>query len=462
MQVYKRKPGEEQPHLAAGPFKIRIPFIHYRFEAAECIQAITLSVVTISMIPLLQQYLGLPYEVAVAFIIVCGLGNMIPSLLGTPLVPGWITPAIPLVVLFLGDYEPGPEAIQALVAVQLLVFLIFAILGITRLGGKIVNIVPNSLKSGIVMGAGLAALLGEIEAGGRLMESPISIITGGLLTAYLMFSTSFKEMRANSAWVRFISNYGMVPAIIIAIIIGILTSEFPVPDVKWGLVSPAFGEMWNYLPFTVGFPSLDTFALALPTAIIAYVIAYGDIIVGDTLVTKMDAIRSDEIIDNDPNRVHLVTALRNLLHALFAPYVGLAGPVWTAATATVLERYTFGKNAMESIFSGSGTFMVANFIALFLLPLMTFFQPVLPIALSLTLLVTGFLCIQVGMEQAKTSTERGVAGVVAVVLAIHGAAYGLVVGIVLYLVIQKTQFRKTPQSNTQDKAASDSIQRPSE
>jgi hypothetical protein len=30
------------------------------------------------------------------------------------MIPGWITPGIPVVLLFLSDYEPGPEAIQAL------------------------------------------------------------------------------------------------------------------------------------------------------------------------------------------------------------------------------------------------------------------------------------------------------------------------------------------------------------
>lgn len=123
---YKRKEGKEQPYWPAGPFKIRLPFVHYRFETAECIQAIVLSVVTISMIPLLQQHLGVPYDVAMAFIIVCGIGNMMGALLGTPFIPGWITPAIPLVVLFLGDFEPGPEAIQAMFALQFLVFLIFS------------------------------------------------------------------------------------------------------------------------------------------------------------------------------------------------------------------------------------------------------------------------------------------------------------------------------------------------
>lgn len=41
------------------------------------------------------------------------------------------------------------------------------------------------------------------------------------------------------------------------------------------------------------------------------------------------------------------------------------------------------------------------------------------------------------MEQIRTPAEQGVAGVTAVVLAIHGAAYGLITGIVLYILIEK-------------------------
>ncbi|KKB44475.1 solute carrier family 23 protein [Bacillus thermotolerans] len=445
---YKRKEGKEQPYWPAGPFKIRLPFVHYRFETAECIQAIVLSVVTISMIPLLQQHLGVPYDVAMAFIIVCGIGNMMGALLGTPFIPGWITPAIPLVVLFLGDFEPGPEAIQAMFALQFLVFLIFFLLGITGLGSKMVDIVPNSLKAGIVIGAGLAALIGEIQPGGRLMETPVSIIIGTLVAFYVMFSDPFKRIRQNNRVARVISNYGMVPGILIAIFIGLAVSEYPMPNIEWGIISPAFGEMWAYLPFSVGMPGFDVFVLAIPTALIAYIIAYGDIIVGDTLIERTDQMRKDETIDNNLNRVHLITGLRNLLHALFAPYPGLAGPIWTAATATVIERYTFGRKAMDSIFSGTGTFHIANFLALFLLPLASFFQPVLPIALSLSLLVTGYVCVQVGMEQIRTPAEQGVAGVTAVVLAIHGAAYGLVAGIVMYLLIEKVFTRKQQRKNT--------------
>lgn len=437
MQIYHRKPGSEQPFWPVGPFKVRLPFIHYRWEISEMLQALIMFVVSVGMIPLLEQYLGLPYDVALAYVIVCGIGFMLPALLGVPLVPGWITPAIPVVVLFLGDFEPGVEAIQAMFALQFLVFLIFAILGLTGLGSALVRMVPNSLKAGIIIGVGIAAIMGEIEEGGRLAQTPISITIGSLVSAFLVFSIAFKGWVERHAIARFIANYGIVPGMIIAIGIGWLTGEYEVPSVQWGITSPGFGEMWQYLPFTVGFPGVDIFMLAIPTALVAYVIAFGDIVVGRSLMARIDHLRQDEEIDYDMNRVHHVTAIRNGIHAFFAPYPGLAGPIWTAVTATIAERYKNGPKAMESIYSGGGTFWITGFLALFLLPLVSLFQPILPIALSLTLILTGYICLMVGLEQASSTVERGVGGTTAVVLAVYGAGWGLAAGVLLYLFIEK-------------------------
>ena len=89
------------------------------------------------------------------------------------------------------------------------------------------------------------------------------------------------------------------------------------------------------------------------------------------------------------------------MHAFLAPWPGLAGPLWTAAHATVAERYAMGRKSMESIYSGGGTFWMSGLLALLALPLVTLFKPVLPIALSLTLVLTAYICIMVGMEQLK-------------------------------------------------------------
>ncbi|WP_227937655.1 solute carrier family 23 protein [Alkalihalobacillus deserti] len=450
MAIYNRKEGQEQPYWALGPFKIRLPFVHYRWEKPEFIQALIMFIVSLGMIPLLQEFLGLPYQVALAYTFIGGFAFMLPSFLGVAMVPGWITPAIPVVLLYLGNFEPGPEAIQALFALQFLVFLIFFVLGITKLGEKLVNLVPNSLKAGILMGAGIAALMGEISTGGRLMNTPISLIIGSLVAFYLLFSLSFKILVNKNNIAKNIANYGLVPAMVIAMLIGWSMSEYPVPNIEWGITNPAFGEMWSYLPFAVGFPGLDFFLMAVPTAIIAYIIAFGDIIVGKTLLQSADEVRKDEKIDSDVSRVHVVTAIRNLIHAFFAPYPGLAGPLWTPIQATVVERYKYGRKAMDSIHSGMGTFWIAGFLALFILPLVSMFQPVLPIALSLTLIITGYVCVSLGIEQVTTTIERGVAGIMAIVLAVHGATYGLIAGIVLYFLIEKTTLFKQKEQRIEE------------
>ncbi|WP_210396099.1 solute carrier family 23 protein [Motiliproteus sediminis] len=437
MALTERKYGEEHPYWAAGPFKIRLPFIHYRWEMAETIQAMIMFVVAMAMIPLLEKYLGLPYDVALAYVVVCGIGFMLPNLLGTPFVPGWITPAIPVVLLFIGDFEPGPDAIKALVALQLVVTFIFFFLGVTRLGTKLVNLFPSSMKAGILLGAGIAAITGEISEGGRLATTPYALSIGFAVTAYMLFSLSFRDLIEKHRWAKIISSYGMVPGTLIAMAIGWVIAEYPLPDVQFGLSSPAFGEMWNYLPWTIGFPDLELFWLAVPTAIIAYIIAFGDIIVGQSLLDRVDHLRPDEKIEVNVDRVHIVTGIRNLIHSLFAPYPGLAGPLFTGAMATIAERYRYGRGAMDTIYSGAGVFWIVGFIALFMLPLVTLFKPVLPIALSITLLITGYLCISVAVEQVDNATAMGVAGTMGVVLAVYGAAWGLAAGVVLYFIIEK-------------------------
>ncbi|WP_416886434.1 xanthine/uracil/vitamin C permease [Marinospirillum sp.] len=434
--LLKRKHGEEHPYWPAGPFKIRLPFIHYRWETAETIQALVMFVVAMGMIPLLERYLGLPYDVALAYVVVCGIGFMLPNLLGVPFVPGWITPAIPVVLLYLGDFEPGPDAIVALVALQLVVAFVFLFMGVTRLGSTLVNNIPNSIKAGILLGAGIAAISGEISIGGRLHNTPISLIIGGLVTAYVLFSLSFRDWTEKHRWAKLIAGYGMVPGMLLTMIIGWSVKEYPLPDIEWGVNVPAFGEIWNWLPFTLGFPTLAMMAAAIPTAIIAYIIAFGDIIVGQSLIKRVDHLRPDEKIEVNVDRVHLITGIRNAIHAFFAPYPGLAGPLFTGVMATIAERYRYGRNAMDTIYSGAGVFWIVGFIALFLLPLVTVFRPVLPIALSITLLITGYLCIAVAVEQIDNATSMGVAGVMGVVLATHGAAWGLGAGLVMYFLIE--------------------------
>ena len=295
----QREYGQEHPFWPLGPFKLRLPFIHYRWEFPEMIQAFLMFVVSLGMIPLLQQYLGLPYEAALAGVVICGIGFMLPALMGVPLVPGWITPAIPVVLLYLQNFEPGPEAVKAMVALQIEVCVIFLVLGITGLGDKLVTLIPNSLKCGIIIGAGIAAMMGELKAGGRVSNAPFSILMGAMIAAYILFSLSFKSVVLRSRAAKIISNFGMVPGIVVAMLIGWVIGEFPLPDIQWGITKPDFGLLFSHLAFNVGWPDWNMFLLAAPTAVIAYVIAFGDILVGFTLVKRADHQRPDEVIENN-------------------------------------------------------------------------------------------------------------------------------------------------------------------
>lgn len=437
--------GQEHPFWPLGPFKVRLPFVHYPWAWPEAIQGLFLFVVNLSMIPLLQQYFGVPYDVALAYCVVTALCLMLPVLLGVPLMPGWITPAIPVVLLYLQAFEPGVDALRGMIALQIEVFLIFLILGITGMGSKLVALIPNSLKSGIIIGAGIAALAGELKVGGRIDSTPISIMIGAIISAYILFSLSFKSTIANNRFAKMLANMGMITGLLVAMVVGWVVGEYPLPTIEWGITQPNFAGLPQYFLFNVGMPDMNMFLLALPTALIAYMIAFGDILVGKALCERVDEIRPDEKIDANVSRVHLVTGIRNGIHAVFAPWPGLAGPLWTAAHATVAERYALGRKAMDTIYSGSGAFWLINLLAIFILPLVSLFKPVLPIALSLTLILTAYICIMVGMGALQNATERGVAGIVAVTLSMpdpKSTIYASIIGLILYFLIERPRANK--------------------
>lgn len=440
--LIRREFGQEQPYWRMGMFKIRLPFIHYPLELAEAVQAVVMFVVGLALIPLLQTYLGMSFEIALTVTILFMATLLLPALLGAPLAPGFITPAVPLVVVYLSAFDPGPEAIQALVALHIVVAAIFLLLGVTKMASKLISNIPVSVKGGILLGAGIAALMGEIGEGGRFLDTPLSIGIGALVIAYTLFSASFRLFCSRSRLGVMIANYGLVPGLLIAIGVGWAVGEYPLPSIEWGITPLKLNDLWQLLPFTIGWPTLDMFITAIPVAIISYVIAYGDIVVGDSVIERADKTRPDEVIDADNDRLHVITGIRNVLHALFIPQPGQGGPIFTALTASIATRYEFGRRAMESVYSGMGTFYLVGFFALFAMPLVSLFQPVLPIALSLTLLVTGYLCMVVGMQQVSTAEQYAVAGVTGVVLATQGAAWGILAGIVLHLLVERTTLRR--------------------
>jgi ABC-type microcin C transport system permease subunit YejB len=107
---------------------------------------------------------------------------------------------------------------------------------------------------------------------------------------------------------------------------------------------------------------------------------------------------------------------------------------------------------MDSLFGGMASFRLGTFTGYFLAPIVTLVKPILPIALSLTMLIQGYVAVRVGILKARTFNDLGVAGVVGAVLVSRGAAYAFGVGIVLCVLIYgRDFFRRWPTYNkTQD------------
>ena len=431
--------GGLQPGIGLGPFVLRIPGVHYRLEKIEAIEAVIMCAACLSAIPAMTQVLGIPSELAWSMVIINGILYNLHSLLGDPVIPGWITPSIPITIAYLMTFESVEERIQALIAVQLMVAALFLLLGGTGLAKKIVTAVPATLKGGILLGAGFSAVYGEFT--GRVTLYPVTICTATLVLYFLLFSRRFGALRRRSKGWHMVGNLAMVLAFLLAIILGPLAGELTWPALELGTLIklpdlPAI--LRTVTLFGVGFPPAALFAKGLATAVVIYIIAFSDFITADVLVSDAAPVRPDEVVDLNANRSNLICALRNGVEAIFCPYINMSGPMWSAAYTMTVERYKNGRDKMDSIWSGCGTFRLFTCLGVMLYPVYSLLLPMLPVALSLSMMIQGYICVSLAMRFCKTDMERGIAGSMGAVLAAKGSLWGLAVGVLLYLLLNST------------------------
>ena len=79
--------------------------------------------------------------------------------------------------------------------------------------------------------------------------------------------------------------------------------------------------MSQFSALGVGWPSIGTLAAAASLAIVAYVLAFGDILVLEALIDDANKARPDEKIRFNVSRNHIITAIRNIGE-------GIAMPLW--------------------------------------------------------------------------------------------------------------------------------------
>ncbi len=419
-------------------FKIMLPFVHYKPELPELLQGVLMIAVGLSAVPILQESLGLSYEAALTAVAIAEALGLLHVLFGDPVVPGWIASALSLVLVYLGGYTVGIASIHAMIALQLVVSILFLILGITGLAHKLIALIPPSLKAGILFGAAIAALARVFGTGGYLSHYPLSIGSGTVTALFVLFSVSFKKIKDKRRAFREIGKYGMLPSLIVAMIVGFISGELPLPVIRWGFIPFSFKELFETSSvLSIGLPSFADILTAIPTAIAVYIIAFGEIITAESVLAECREARPDEPLEFNANRTNIIAGVRNLLLAVFAPFTALAGPLWAAVTVSIGERYKEGRDVMKSFYGGVGAFKLSTAICVLLLPVASFLEPVLPIALAVTLVVQGFACSYIAVEQVRDDkTAAGTAGMTGATVYLASLNWALLVGILSYLLLE--------------------------
>ncbi|MDD4280605.1 MAG: hypothetical protein PHW58_00035 [Candidatus Methanofastidiosa archaeon] len=455
----EREPGESEQPYWGGPLRLRLPFIHYPWEWPDFIQGAILCVVPMGVISIMQAAFGISYEVGLTMVLVNNFMYLLHTSFGDPSIVGWITSGIPLYAAFVAEYAtPGAlniGSIQAMCALQIIMAVIFLIMAFTGGAKKVSNIVPTSIKSGILLGAGLASIIrtwsnasngiqnevAKWEIGGGVGLFSVSFTIAVILSFFMLWSPRSLRYRRDHQWFGWVARYGIAPTFIIGYIIALLLGEVSKPtgitDQGWIFV-PRLSETWNAMsPFSVGWPSSEMFVGAISTAIVAYILAFGDILVAQAIIDDANDTRKDELVVLDPNRTNFWTGMRNLIEALAWPYLPLAGPQWTAGQALVVNRFKSSTPEEEYSYWGgaTGIFWGMSIIMLFY-PIVLLVKPALPFGFGLTLAVQGYLCCYLAMEMVTTNLERGISGMIGGILATRGATWALLMGVLFYLALE--------------------------
>jgi hypothetical protein len=448
----KRAYGVEQPY-AGGKLKLRIPFVHYRIEYQDFIQGAILCCVPLGITAALTQVMGIPIEIAVLMVVFNNFLYLLHTSLGDPSIAGWITAGIPLYIAYLEGFAAGPERIQAMIALQLLVGIVFLVLGITGITSTIIKRFPISMRSGILLGAGFASLMRIFDPKQPFMSKmPVSFLTSAAFTFFILFSERAIAYRKRYGWFAWIASFGLAPGFVFGYLVGLITGEIKIPAGvfdKFIISLPVSDLLGNFSVLAVGMPSAAMWIAAISLAIVAYVLAFGDILVLQALVEEADKARPDEKIVVDVSRNHIFCAIRNGILGFFSPYLPLAGPQWTGGQALVVNRYKNATPEQEPSYWGGATSIFWGMsIAMLFHPIVQIILPAKDIGFALTLLIQGWLCIYIAFAMCTNNIQRGIAGIMGAVLVsanyvkLWGSAFwsgptmGLIVGIVLYLLLE--------------------------
>jgi hypothetical protein len=101
-------------------------------------------------------------------------------------------------------------------------------------------------------------------------------------------------------------------------------------------------------------------------------------------------------------------------------------------SSSTVKRVVRGSKKVDSIFDGIGSFYVLGLPLLFVvLPFVTLLEPLLPLALAVTLVLTAFVCATLALSLVHDATERGAMVITAMAFSVFEPWLGWLAGIIV-------------------------------
>ena len=443
----KRKFGEEQRYIPLGMFKLRLPFVHVRLMPSILVIGFFVVALNVTSVVWMEQTTpGLTYDEYIAMMLTFDMMIALMVMLGNPTYSGYITPGIPLVIAYVTSYASTDDRIFAITAVACELTLMYLILGLTGLAGKMMKKIPDWFKAGILYGACFSALISVFSKTGSLSGK---FICGGADCAAVVFCTyslRINKAKEKSKVLAMICTQAIIVGFIVACVLAIFTGEIQFEKIEWGLNSliPLGSAMKKASIWCHGVPPAAFWAAAFPTAFVEYVIAFGDYVLADSLFAECNAVRDDEFIEYDANRNNVQHGIRNAFMALTVPSPTMGGPVWAGGCISMVEQYKQGRHRMDSIYDGMLSLILGPTICNFLKPVSSFFKPLGSLGSSLLYAVQGFSMGSVANSYVVGKIETGIAIAMGIAMNMQSNLVGLVVGVIAWLILgaEEDQRRK--------------------
>ena len=183
-------------------------------------------------------------------------------------------------------------------------------------------------------------------------------------------------------------------------------------------------------------PPLEILASSFPLALITYILFFGDLVTGNEMIEQAQVTRTDEKLELNSSRAHMATGIRNVIMSIVAPFFATQGVLWTGIQVVLLKGWSEGREKVDSIFDSIGSFYVFGLPLLFVvLPFVTLLEPLLPLALAVTLVLTAFACATLALSLVHDATERGAMVITAMAFSVFEPWLGLLVGIIVIVAL---------------------------